>query len=477
VSVRGGDDQSVSPGPDGDAAPPVDPATLIQSKQYRVLLVLAALVGVLVSLASWGFLELVYYIQHGVYKDLPSDLGYDTVPWWWPLPWLALAGVLTALAITRLPGRGGHVPSDGLKTGGGPTPPIELPGVLLAALATLGLGLVLGPEGPLIALGLGLGALAVRLAKKDAPDQVLGLMAAAGSFAAISSLFGSPAVGAVIIIEAAGLGGATLPIVLLPGLLSAGVGSLVFIGMGSWTGLSTTAYALSPLSLPAFSRPDLADFAWTIVLAIAAAVVAFVIIELAKVAKRLVAPRPLPLTIVAALAVGGLAIAFNLSTDQPADTVLFSGQDAFSTLLKSVPTLSLWTLALLLLFKGLAWSISLGNFRGGPTFPALFLGSVAGLLAAHLPGFSETPAVAVLMAAACVSILKLPLSTVIITLVLTSSAGLGVSPLIVVSTVVAYVATISLSALRGAVADEQGDEVATPAVDAGPPPSPADAVA
>ena len=79
-------------------------------------------------------------------------------------------------------------------------------------------------------------------------------------------------------------------------------------------------------------------------------------------------------------------------------------------LIKQGPTLALSTLAFLLLFKGLAWSISLGSFRGGPTFPALFIGAVGGLLAAHLPGFSETPAVAVLMAATVVSILRLPLS-------------------------------------------------------------------
>src|SRR5207248_4507482 len=255
----------------GAAALPADPGSLIGTRRYRVLLVFAAVVGVFVSLASWGFLELVYYIQHGVYKDLPRDLGYCTVPWWWPLPWLALAGVLTALAITRLPGRGGHVPADGLSTGGDPTQPIELPGVLLAAVATLGLGLVLGPEAPLIALGLGLGILAIRSVRKDAPQQAVGLMAAAGSFAAVSTIFGSPVIGAVIIIEAAGLGGQTLPLVLLPGLLAAGVGSLVFIGMGGWTGLSTSAWALTPFSLPSFSGPGWGDFGWTIAVAIAAA--------------------------------------------------------------------------------------------------------------------------------------------------------------------------------------------------------------
>ena len=147
-------------------------------------------------------------------------MGFATLPTWWPLPVLGLAGVLVALAIERLPGRGGHVPAEGLKSGP-PTQPIELPGVLLAAFAAVGLGMVLGPEAPLIAIGTGLGILSIRLSKKDAPHQALALMAAAGSFAAISSLFGSPVVGAVIIIEVAGLGGATLPVILLPGLLAA----------------------------------------------------------------------------------------------------------------------------------------------------------------------------------------------------------------------------------------------------------------
>ena len=174
------------------AGAPVDPGALIRSRQYRVILVFAAIIGVVVSLAAWAFLELVHGIQVGVYEELPGKLGFDSVPWWWPLPWLAIAGLLTAIAITRLPGTGGHVPANGLSSGGGPTQPIELPGVLVAALATLGLGLVLGPEAPLIALGMGLGVLAVRRAKRDAPEQLVMVMAAAGSFAAISTVFGSP---------------------------------------------------------------------------------------------------------------------------------------------------------------------------------------------------------------------------------------------------------------------------------------------
>ena len=42
-------------------------------------------------------------------------------------------------------------------------PPIELPGIVIASFATLSLGVVLGPEAPLIAIGSGLGVLAVHL--------------------------------------------------------------------------------------------------------------------------------------------------------------------------------------------------------------------------------------------------------------------------------------------------------------------------
>ena len=102
------------------AAAPADPGATMRSKSYRVLLVLAALIGVLVSFASWCFLELVHWIQHEVYQNLPSGLGLHPVPWWWPLPVLAVAGVLAAVAIIRLPGHGGHIPYEGLKAGDRP---------------------------------------------------------------------------------------------------------------------------------------------------------------------------------------------------------------------------------------------------------------------------------------------------------------------------------------------------------------------
>jgi H+/Cl- antiporter ClcA len=419
---------------------------MIRSRAFRRLLVFSALIGVLVSLASWGFLELIHALQQGVYEDLPGALGFDTAPTWWPLPVLGIAGLIIAFAVVRLPGHGGHIPANGLNTGS-PTTPAQLPGVVLAALASIGLGFVLGPEAPLIGLGTGLALLAVGLSKQDVPDQAKMVLAAAASFAALATIFGSPIIGAVIIIEAAGLGGPTLPLVLLPGLLAAGVGSLVFIGVGSLTGLSSSAYAIAPLSLAAYPSPNLGDLLWTILLAIAAAVGAFVVVEVGRRTTHLVTERPFVLIPVAALAVGVAAIAFSEITGQSPNAVLFSGQDAMDLVVSQAATLALGTLALLVLFKAVAWGISLGSARGGPTFPAIFIGIVAGLLAGHLPGFSETPAIGVLIGAMVVSVLRLPLSSIVIALVV-SQAGPGVAPLIIVGVVVAYIVTQLLAARR-----------------------------
>jgi H+/Cl- antiporter ClcA len=429
---------------DAVAAPAApDPASVIRNKRFLVLLVLSAIVGLVVSLAAWCFLELVYQMQQGVFTDLPKQLGFDSTPRWWYLAPLAIAGLAAAFAIVRLPGNGGHVPANGLSAG--MAQPIELPGVLLAAIASLGLGLVLGPEAPLIAMGGGLGLLSIRLLRKDAPPQVGAVLGAAGAFAAVSFLFGSPVIAAVILIEAAGLGGPRLPLILMPGLLAAGIGSLVSTGMGSWTGLSTSQISLSPLSLPDFARPDVGDFLWTIPFAIAVALLVFPIFRLAKKTQLLAVRRPFLVLPVVGLAVAGLGIAFSVITGKAVSEVLFSGEDALPGLVANPGAWSLSALALLIAFKGVAYAISLGSFRGGPVFPALFIGAAAGMMAGQLPGFELTPAVAVGLGAAVVSVLRLPLSAVLLAILLTVNTGAGTTPLIVVGVVAAYIATIFIN--------------------------------
>jgi H+/Cl- antiporter ClcA len=442
-----------------DAGPPPDPGAIIRSRRFVVLLLIAAVVGVIVSLGAWSFLELVHQMQTGVFTDLPEELGYDDgAPMWWYVVVLTLAGLLTAAAIERLPGQGGHVPAHGLSTSG-VTTPIELPGVILAAFASIGLGIVLGPEAPLIALGGGLALFTLGVSRREKPPKLLAVVGASGTFAALSMIFQSPLIAAVILLEAAGLSRPQMPLVMLPGLLAAGIGSLVSIGLGSWTGLSTSDYALPALSLPTFDRPDLADFGWTILLAIAVAVGAYAIVWLARRLVPVVEARRFLLLPASGLLVAGLAIAFHEAADHGVEEVLFSGQEAVGPLVADPGAWSLSALALLIVLKGLAYSVSLAGFRGGPVFPALFLGAAAGLMAARLPGFEVTPAVAVGISAGVASMLGLPLAAVVLGVLLTSNAGAGATPLIIVGVVVAFVITRLLTPAQAAATE---GESATP---------------
>jgi chloride channel protein, CIC family len=413
------------------------------SKRFLALLVLAAILGVVASLAAWCFLELVHQVNVGAYQSLPDLFGFDSTPLWWSIPLLAVAGLIVAFAIHRMPGRGGHTPAFGLSTG--QILPDQLPGVMLAGLATIGLGAVLGPEAPLIALGGGLGLLAARLVGKDATPEVGQILAASATFAALSLIFGSPLIAAIILIEVTGLGGPRLTVILIPGLLAAGIGSLVSIGMGSFTGLSSSAYALDTLQLPPFSTPDIVDFLWTIPLAAAIALGTVVIFSAARPLVPFMERRGFVALPVAGVAIGILALVFAEITDKAPDEVLFSGQDQLSGLISSAGTWSLGALALLIVLKGIGYAISLAGFRGGPTFPAMFLGVAAGLMAAQLPGFETTPAVAVGLGAAVVAVLRIPLSAVVLAALLTSTTGLGSSPLIIVGVVVAYIVTEAVS--------------------------------
>jgi H+/Cl- antiporter ClcA len=404
--------------------------------------VLAAIIGVPVSALAYGFLKLVDELQSAFFTSVPKDLGFDAAPAWWPFPLLAVAGVVVALAISRLPGTGGHSPADGFHAGG-VTAPIELPGIFLASLGTLSFGVVLGPEAPLILMGSGLGALAVRLAARDAPPMAATVIAAAGSFAAISALLGSPLLGAFLLLEAAGIGGPMLGLVLIPGLLAAGIGMLVFIGLDSLTGFGTFSLAIP--DLPPVGQPTGANFLWAIVFGVVAACLAQAIQRLARAVRPHVERRMVALMPVLGIFIAGLAIGFDQATDKDSSEVLFSGQSALPGLVGQATEWSVGALLLLILCKGLAYALSLSSFRGGPVFPAMFIGAAAGIAASHLPGLSLVPGVAMGIGAMCCAMLTLPLTSTLLATLLLGTDGLNVMPLVIVAVVVAYVTSARLA--------------------------------
>jgi H+/Cl- antiporter ClcA len=437
----------------------------LRSRSYVALLVLAVVIGVPISAVSYFFLALVVKLQGWVFTDLPKGVGFHSEPLWWPLLPLLLSGVLVGLTIRYLPGKGGHSPADGFKTGEGPPLLPELPGIVLAALASLGLGVVLGPEAPVIALGGGLGVLAIRLVRRDAPPRTATVVAAAGSFAAVSTLLGSPLTGAFLLMEATGLGGPMLGLVLVPGLLAAGVGSLIFIGLDTWTGLGTFSLAIP--GLPHIGNPTGAEFLWALAIGLIAVPLGSAIRWLGLFLRPHVERRLLLATPAVALAIAGLAIGYAAATGKGSADVLFSGQSDLGPLIAHSASYTVGALLLLLAFKGLAYGASLSSFRGGPTFPAMFLGAAGGIAFSHLPGLPLIDGVAMGIGAMTTVMLRLPLTSVLLATLLLGADGVSVMPLVIVAVVVAYVASARLTptpAPAASTAPRDGSPAATPPV-------------
>jgi H+/Cl- antiporter ClcA len=424
--------------PAGPPTAPPNPLELLRSRAYVVLLIFAALIGVPVALAAYYFLAAVGKSQHWLYQNLPVDLGFSHAPSWWPLPLLVIAGGLVGAIIHFLPGTGGHEPANGFVAGGGAAPPNELPGIILAAFATLALGAVLGPEAPLIAIGGGLGAWAVHLVKKDAPAQAVIVIGTAGSFAAIATLLGSPIVGAFLLMEVAGLGGPLLGLILTPGLLAAGVGSLIFLGLDNLTGLGT--FSLSVGTLPPFTSLNGIEFFWAIAIGILGAAVGTMVKRSSKLLLGIVAPRRLWISPLVGAGVAIAAMVFGHFSSHGASEVLFSGQDSIGPLIQKAGTWTAGALVLLVACKSVAYSLSLSTFRGGPVFPAIFLGASGGIALSHVGNLPMVAGAAMGMAAMLVTMLGLPLTSVMLTVLLLSADGIELTPLIIVSVVVAYVA-------------------------------------
>jgi H+/Cl- antiporter ClcA len=350
--------------------------------------------------------------------------------------------VLVALAIRYLPGTGGHEPSEGLKSAG-PVPPMELFGIIAAAFATLSLGVVLGPEAPLIAIGSGLGVLAVHLVKSDAPPMTAVVIGVAGSFAAIATLLGNPLVGAFLLMEMAGLGGPLMEAVLLPGLLAAGIGSLIFVGLNHLAGYGTFSLTIS--SVPHVGSPTVLEFFWAIAIGLAAAVVAGGIFRMARVLRPITERRRVLVTPLMGLAVGGLAIAFAEGTGRSSSDVLFSGQSALPTLVQHAATWSVGALVLLVACKGLAYSISLSSFRGGPIFPSMFIGAAGGIALSHVGGLPMIAGAAMGVGAMTAGALKMPMTAVLLPSLLFISDAVALMPVVIVAVVVSFVAALRIN--------------------------------
>jgi H+/Cl- antiporter ClcA len=398
---------------------------------YLRLVGVGAVIGVPAAFVAALFLALVHDGEHWLWTTLPSSLGHASPPWYLVIG-LPVAGAAVVL-VTRaaLPGDGGHSPLEGI--GGGAVPVRNAPGIVFAALGTLCFGAVLGPEAPLIAIGSIVGmifALFVRVGKREQS-----VLATAGSFSAISALFGGPIVGGMMLVEGGlSMGTALLP-VLLPGFVAAAVGYVIFVGLGTWGGLHTQGLVVP--NLPVYDGTHVYDLLVGVVVGILAAILITYVRKGAEdIAGRGFVRLGLPLLLLGGgLAVGLVAqIAGWLGADS--QDVLFSGQSAIPALGAASSTK---IVLILLAAKAVGYAVCLGcGFRGGPVFPPIFIGIALADLTHVWFGVSPTLAVAVGAAAGMASVTRLLITPALFASLLVGTAGVDAVPAAVLAACAAW---------------------------------------
>jgi H+/Cl- antiporter ClcA len=429
------------------AAPPADQPTM-SAAAYLRLVAVGALIGMPAAALAAVFLAFVHDLEHWLWDDLPDAIGVASPPWYLVIGLPTVGACIVVIARKLLPGDGGHSPLKGI--GGGAVPVANAPGIALAAIGTLSFGAVLGPEAPLIALGAVVGMVFTLVARADEKGQAV--LATAGSFSAISALFGGPIVGGMMMVESGLAMGTALLAVLLPGFVAAAVGYVLFIGLGDWGGLA--AQGLAVPALPPYNGTHVYDLLIAIAVGIVAAVIIAAIRRTAGDLER-EGPRRygMPVLLIGGgLAVGLIAqVAGWLGADS--QDVLFSGQSAIPDV---AATTSSAILLLLLAAKAVGYGISLGcGFRGGPVFPAVFVGIALAEFPHTWFGMSPTVAVAIGAAAGMAAGTRLLVTSVLFAALLVGTAGIDATPAAVLAAAAAWLTVQGLdkrASLREGVA-------------------------
>ena len=310
------------------------PASVTRQRPLPAMLI----AGVVSLVVGYAVLELVNVGIGFVWETIPGT--WAQTPAWYVIGVLLIAAVLVYL-VRRFVGDSGHSPMGGIKVSG--LTPKEYLGAILAIFASLWGGVVLGPEVALVATGSVIGGIAakwMRITESKMVTKVVGV----GALGGILALFVEP------------------------------------IMSGSMK-LGSTPTAI-----------EVDQLGWAVLVAlIATLAVTISRLVAALIARASHAGPQLPILVGAALIIAAAALLMQAWTGQSIIYITTSGED----LITDLPTLtSASTVAAIIALKTIAYAVSLGaGFRGGPFFPAMFVGAASGLLIALvLDGGPSVPA-------------------------------------------------------------------------------------
>jgi H+/Cl- antiporter ClcA len=222
--------------------------------------------------------------------------------------------------------------------------------------------------------------------------------------------------------------------------VAAATGYVLFIGLGNWGGLHEQSLAVP--GLPLYQGTHILDLLVGIGVGVAAALLVSTVRRYAGVLEER-GPRRVSMP---ALLLGGLAVGLLAQTAQwlgaDSQDVLFSGQSGIPNLIAQTSTK---VVLILLVAKAVGYSISLGSgFRGGPVFPAIFLGVALATLTEIWFGVSPTLAVAVGTAAGMAATTRLMLTPIVFSALIVGHNGLDTVSAAVLAAAAAWITLAAL---------------------------------
>lgn len=307
--------------------------------------------AVLGLVAGYVVYTLIEQAIHAVWFSIPEL--WDSPPLWYP-PLILIPAAIGVYLVRRHLADPLHSPLDGI--GIVALTPRQYLGAILAIAVSLIGGAVLGPEVALVSTGAVIGGLVAR--GRDVADTRR--------------------------VVAAGVGGAILALFIDPLLTGS-------------------------LSLPE-PPTDLAieEIAWALPVAAALAIIVVAARAVGSILSRWSGPGVHPAVLIGAgVVIAAGAVAFQVRTGEMSSLIATSGAEGIRELRSLTDT---GTLAALVVIKVLAYGVSLGSgFRGGPFFPAMFLGAAGGLLLAELLPAGPHPVAAASVGVAAAVIVTAPM--------------------------------------------------------------------
>ena len=404
-----------------------------REKRWYTLLFGAVPVGIIVGLAALAFVTCMRLGTLGLWTTLAGALGiaHAMEQPWFILGVTSIGGLLVGLC-TAFFRAGGEVHLLQELQQEGRIDFRKVPGTLLTALVSLVFGASVGPEGPLLDLGAGIGSfLAERLRQPAEQARVLTYTAASAVFGAF---FDSPFGSAFLALELPHAQSTRFYRLLFPGI----VASIMTYGLFLLLAGGTLG---GEFTFPPYPGFHFLYLLYAIPLGIVGAGAGIMFIYLFRELHYLMRPlerRPVLRGIIGGVVFGLLAMHFPL--------ILFSGEQQLETLLHTGLRLGLFSLLLLGFLKIVVTCLCLNaGFFGGRIFPSFFAGGALGMAIYLLfPAIPLVVCMLCVLSALAVSIMKIPVS---MTLIVGALIQPGLAPVISIAIMVSFLLTVNIPLL------------------------------